>query len=215
MADALDAADAADPAHAPDAADAADLDRVLDADGLSVAPRHFPWIASLRYFDAGGDFTAGLAALLGGAMPRPLQCAHYAPAAGTGVRLICCHSTETLALCESSATGAALQAYCDGRADGCLVELTGGLWAWTVAGGRGADLIARLGSVAAVPGPGEARTARLAEIAATVVRVAPEELLLLVDRVYAEHLQAWMRETLADFPPGPASARVTVSDARD
>jgi hypothetical protein len=46
---------------------------------------------------------------------------------------------------------------------------------------------------------GEALTSRLAELAVLALCVRAGEILLLVDRVYADHLWAWIRESAADL----------------
>jgi hypothetical protein len=50
-----------------------------------------------------------------------------------------------------------------------------------------------------MPAVGEALTSRLAELTVTALRVQEQEIVLLVDRLYADHLLAWIRETIADF----------------
>jgi len=60
-------------------------------------------------------------------------------------------------------------------------------------------------SIAAPPlatasAPGEARRSRLADVPVLALAVRAGETLLVVDRGYAAHLMAWIRETLLDFP---------------
>ena len=50
-----------------------------------------------------------------------------------------------------------------------------------------------------LPEPGEARTGRLAELTVQTISVQAGEYLLLVERVYANHLFEWMSKTAADF----------------
>ena len=54
-------------------------------------------------------------------------------------------------------------------------------------------LFARIGGQGTLPALGEARSSRLAEVPVLAIRVHPGEVLLIVDRVYAEHLKAWIR----------------------
>jgi len=83
-------------------------------------------------------------------------------------------------------------------ADGCLVELTGGLRIVRLTGLRIADLLCRLGGTASVPAAGEARRSRMADLAVLALCVRDGETLLLVDRAHLPHLLAWIRETLLD-----------------
>jgi hypothetical protein len=50
-----------------------------------------------------------------------------------------------------------------------------------------------------VPQLGESLLGRLADLSVHSVRVQEEEVLLLVERLYADHLLGWIRETIADF----------------
>jgi hypothetical protein len=106
--------------------------------------------------------------------------------------------TETWLLSSSAEHIAAVEERAAGRTDGCCIEQTGGILIWKVGGVRTADFLARLGA-AVMPTPGEARTARLADLSVTRVCVRPAHIMLLVDRAYGPHVLGWMRETAADF----------------
>ena len=80
-----------------------------------------------------------------------------------------------------------------------MVVQTGGMRVLRVTGPKARDLLLRLGSVTAIPALGEARSARLAELQVLTACVQAGEYLLLVDRVYANHLLGWVRATVADF----------------
>jgi hypothetical protein len=80
-----------------------------------------------------------------------------------------------------------------------MVVQTGGIRVLRVAGSRARDLLLRLGSAQAIPALGEARTGRLAELQVLTACVQAGEYLLLVERVYANHLLEWVRATVADF----------------
>ena len=177
-----------------------DLDEVMNAADVSVRQRRFSRVGSLRYFEPEGAFIETIAAVVGGPMPRLLHAVRYAGATmGSEIILACCKPTETLALCSGAEQFASLERQAAGRTDGCLVEQTGGIWACTVTGTRAPDLITRLGAATAIPALGVAGISRLAELAVTSLCIRPGEIMLLVERVYSEHLAAWMRETLADF----------------
>jgi sarcosine oxidase gamma subunit len=80
-----------------------------------------------------------------------------------------------------------------------MVNQTGGLCVVRVQGRRTDYLLTRLGADSAIPGIGEARTGRFAELQATAVRFAADAMLLIVERVYADHLLEWMAVTADDF----------------
>ena len=86
-----------------------------------------------------------------------------------------------------------------GVPDGCMVDQTGGICVLRVQGVRAGDLLLRLGATTAVPDLGEARSGRLAELHVLTACVQAGEYLLLVERVYADHLIGWIRATAADF----------------
>ncbi len=68
-----------------------------------------------------------------------------------------------------------------------------------VCGPRTNDLLARLGADTVIPELGEARTGRLAELQATAVRIQADEVLLIIERVYADHMLEWINVTAADL----------------
>ena len=174
---------------------------------VTVRPVAFARTGALRYFGAAGAFAADVAAHAGGPVPQPLRAVHYAAeGAGanlseppSGIILAFRSPTETWVLCNATATFDAIERFAEQRADGCLVEQTGGIWCCSVSGARGGDFLARLGSILAVPRPGQAFTGRFADVAVTCACVRAGEMILLADRVYADHLTAWMRATLDDF----------------
>jgi sarcosine oxidase gamma subunit len=99
--------------------------------------------------------------------------------------------------------GAALAAVASGaaadRSAGCFVDQTGGILAWQISGARARDVLERIGSAASIAAPGEARTGRFAELPVLTLSVRAGEFVLLVERVYSEHLVGWISETAADF----------------
>jgi sarcosine oxidase gamma subunit len=84
---------------------------------------------------------------------------------------------------------------------GCCVDQSGGLWVLKATGARVSDLLLRVGSCASVAAPGSAQVTRIAEVPVMTLCVNPGETLLIVERVYAEHLLGWIRATAADFEP--------------
>lgn len=157
-------------------------------------------VASLRYFGIEGPFAAAVAAVTGAPLPAPLRAtALPADATGTaGLVLAWLRPTETLALCEQAAPLALLRERLAQAPGGHVVDLTGGLKALRARGTRVAELLSRLGS-SVPPAPGEAWRGRLADVQVLAVRVRADETLLVVDRLYAEHLRGWIAATLADW----------------
>ena len=151
-------------------------------------------IATLRYFTREGSFADTVRAITGMPLPAVLQAREEAQ-----LILAWRSPTETLCITRSNTRLAELGASLAASADGCLVELTGGLRILRLTGLRIADLLGRLGSTASVPVPGEARRSRIADVPVLAISLRAGETLLVVDRVYLPHLLAWIRETLLDF----------------
>jgi sarcosine oxidase gamma subunit len=172
----------------------------VEVAGLSVCVQRQVEVASLRYFDAADRFLAKVREFLGGPMPAPLR-ALRAEASLSGARFILLwrSPTETLLLSSDPAALAELDARVASEVDGCMVVQTGGIRVLSVAGPKARDLLLRLGSESALPAVGEARTGRLAELQVLTACVQAGEYLLLVERVYANHLLDWIRATVADF----------------
>lgn len=173
-------------------------DRVIEVAELSVWLEREWRAASLRYLDPTGEFADRVRTHLGAPLPAPLR-ALAIPRGGAGELILAWRSpTETLLLCAGAAF-AQFETQLAGAADGCMVDQSGGLWAVRVRGRRIGELLLRLGSTASTPNPGESRTSRLAELSVLALCVRAGEVLLLVERTYAEHLLGWIRETVADF----------------
>ena len=155
-------------------------------------------VATLRYFARTGAFAQAVRAAAGVELPRALEaCAPH------GELILAWRSpTETWCLAPHPARLAELAARLAGVADGCLVDLSGGLKVLHLAGPGIPDLLCRLGGTASVPHPGQARRGRLADVAAMALSVRAGETLLVVERSLLPHLLAWIRETLADLAAG-------------
>ena len=164
--------------------------------GLSVRVQRQVEVASLRYFDTADRFVAVLREFLGTPLPAPLGALR---ASGTRFILLWRSPTETLLLSYDPAALAELDERLASEVDGCMVVQTGGIRVLRVAGPKARDLLLRLGSTPAIPALGEARTGRLAELHVLTACVQAGEYLLLVERVYANHLLDWIRASVADF----------------
>ena len=177
-------------------ADATGAIERLEGAGLSVHLDDAMQTAALRYFAGDGALAVAVRELTGLALPKVLQAACTAD----GQLLLAWRSpTETLCLTDSRARLWDLEGKLTGVADGCLVNLSGGLQVWRVTGERIPDLLSRLGGTASIPRPGEARRGRMADVPELALCVRAGETLLVVDRAYSEHLMGGVRETLLDF----------------
>jgi heterotetrameric sarcosine oxidase gamma subunit len=163
--------------------------------GASLYVEERTGVATLRYFGREGGFARAVRAATGSALPEALAACEAC--AGT-MTLAWRSPTETLCVTsperiEELATRLA------NEHDGQLVDLSGGLKVVRLRGERIADLLCRLGGTASVPGVGEARRSRLADVPVLAFSVRAGETRLVVDRSYLPHLLGWSRETLRDF----------------
>lgn len=181
---------------------AQDIASGIEIDGLSVKVELGTPAASLRYFDSTGSFATLLREAVGRPLPEPLRAVSVSVNGSThdGNFILAWRSpTETVLLGGDQAAIAALERRLAGAMDGCLVNQTGGLCVFRVRGPKALDLLPRLAANSAIPALGEARSGRWAELHVLALCVQPGEFLLLVERVYADHLSAWIRTTVADF----------------
>lgn len=172
----------------------------VEAPGVRVSFDQGIHVASLRYFDPSGAFSRTVQASIGMQLPDRLCAACATQCTGAGTAVLAWRSpTETLLLCDGPALIARLQADVATQNDGCLVDQTGGMWVLRASGERIADLFARMGGQETLPATGAARRSRLAEIAVLALKVQPGEILLIVERLYVEHLMGWIRASAADL----------------
>jgi heterotetrameric sarcosine oxidase gamma subunit len=171
-------------------------DEALKAAGLTVRADLSMHVATLRYFESGGAFARAVQAATGVPLPAVQRALE---AEGGELTLAWRSPTETLLLSSSAGRLSQLEEALAHTGEGCLLNVTGGLTLLRVTGERIADLLCRLGGAACVPAVGEARRSRLADVPVLALAVREGEALLLVDRGYAAHLTAWIRETLLDF----------------
>jgi sarcosine oxidase gamma subunit len=173
---------------------------VVESPGVSVTADRGLLIASLRYFDHAGGFAAAAREAVGRALPEPLRAFQIGSATqGSYVILAWRSPTETLLLSNDRAAFEELERVLAAAPDGCLVNQTGGIDVLRARGEKAGNLLLRLGAATAIASLGEARSGRLAELQVLTVCVQPGEFLMLVERVYANHLIGWIRATAADF----------------
>ena len=155
--------------------------------------------ASLRYFTREGAFARMVSAVTGLDVPSELRAAHADDANHTGPLLAWRGATETILLTRDAGLVDALQASAATLGDGCVIDQTGGLLVLRAHGPAVMDLVARKAGHGAMPASGQSRRVRFAEVAVLIVKVRADEVLLIVDRIYAPHLMASIRVSAADL----------------
>jgi heterotetrameric sarcosine oxidase gamma subunit len=172
--------------------------RSLTAAGVSIDVDTRLQLGALRYCDP-ADVQAALQRVTGSPVPATRRAIVTAAADGESVLLLWRGPSETLVASATTAPLVALAAELATATQACLVDQSGGFWALRIRGPRSVDLLVRLGATTCVPQLGESLLGRLADLSVHSVRVQEEEVLLLVERLYADHLLGWIRETIADF----------------
>jgi len=150
-------------------------------------------IASLRYYNPRGVFAAALPALRI-AVPEPLRCVVVRPPAAAAGIYAWRSPTETVWICDSPPRFDEIKSALKEADDGYLVDQTSGRRLVQLRGPRSGKLLAHLGSGFAEMAVGASKIGRMADIAVVVCRPSEEEWLLVVDRLYLEHL-------LGSLPP--------------
>jgi heterotetrameric sarcosine oxidase gamma subunit len=169
----------------------------IEAAGILVESMQSIQVASLRYFDASGPFAAAVRDCVGGPLPAPLSAAAMNAPSGAQCILAWRSPTETWLLCDDPAAFAEMQEKLLSPA-GCMVNQTGGLCALRLRGAKVRDLLLRLGASASVPGVGEARSSRVADLHVLIISLEADDWILMVERVYVAHLREWIEQTIAD-----------------
>ena len=150
-------------------------------------------IASLRYYNTRGVFSAALSKLRI-VVPEPLRCKVAQPTLGALDILAWRSPTETVWICDSQPRFDEVKSALKEADDGYLVDQTGGRRLVQLRGPPSGKLLARVGSGFAEIGVGASKIGRMADIAVLVCRPSEEQWLLVVDRLYLEHL-------LGSLPP--------------
>jgi len=172
---------------------------VAQAGGVRVEAVRGLWAASLRYFDPAGSFAAAVLESIGLPLAQPLSAAQSRASHDAQVILAWRSPTDTLLLCDGQAAFAEIEQRLLAAADGCMVDQTGAFRVFRVQGQRAREVLQRMGATTAIPGLGQARGGRMAEVHVLTICIEPGEFLLVIERVYADHLTEWVRATLADF----------------
>jgi sarcosine oxidase gamma subunit len=173
---------------------------MVDAPGLYVGVESGWQIASLRYFERAGGFADAVREAVGRPLPEQLRAVQTVrPEDNVQWVLAWRNTSETLLLCQSRIAFAELEQHLAGKADGCMVDQTGGVSVIRMRGPRARELLLRLGASTAIPSLGEALSSRCAEVHVLTACIEEGEFLSLVERVYAAHLLEWIRVTAGDF----------------
>jgi sarcosine oxidase gamma subunit len=161
-----------------------ELFAAIEAKELAVDGIRAMQVASLRYFDPAGSFGALVQNVTSSPLPQTLR-ADTVSIGGDATFILAWRSpTETLLLSTDQEAFADLKERLAGATDGCMVDQTGGLCAVRVRGAKAGDLLLRLGSSASIPGVGEARSSRLADLAVLALCIQHGTLILLIERVH-------------------------------
>jgi heterotetrameric sarcosine oxidase gamma subunit len=156
--------------------------------------------ASLRYFGADNEFTRWLGDATGLKIPDALRTSHRNGDDARAATVLAWRSpTETILLTRDAGFLESLKGGSQAVAGGCVVDLSGGLLTFRARGDAVAALVATKAGSGAMPSMGEARRTRFADVSVMLVKVQPDELWLVVDRIYAPHLMASIRASVADL----------------
>lgn len=156
-------------------------------------------VASLRYFEA-ARAEPRIAAALGCGLPAAGRLArHGLPGSAEPFALVWRSPSETWLLAGTPAPIDAARRDLGTSDDVWFLDQSGGIRGVHLAGSRVLAVLQRLGSSLSIPRVGETRTGRFADVVVTVAGWQADEFLLLVERVYCDHLLEWIRETLADL----------------
>jgi sarcosine oxidase gamma subunit len=156
-------------------------------------------VASLRYFDSMGEFARAVETSIAIALPRPLRANGAIRAGGAGAVLAWRSPSESLLICSDAAPLTKLRTDVAHLKEGCVVDQTGGAWVFRTSGTHISDLFERMAGQATLPALGEARASRVADVPVLAIQVTPDEVLLIVERLYAEHMMGWVRASAADL----------------
>jgi sarcosine oxidase gamma subunit len=172
----------------------------VNVNGVSVSLDPRMAVVSLRCFDSHGQFSRAVQSFLGVPLPGKLRATYASQLTGADKSIAAWRSpTETLFLCNSSDQIVQLHANVASLSDGCIVDQSGGLLVFRTSGPSITDLFARIGGQATLPVVGESRRSRLADIPVSAIRMHTMEILLVVERVYAEHMMSWIRVSAAEI----------------
>lgn len=174
----------------------------ISAPELVVAIDEDVRAASLRYFASmAADISGSLEAAVGLPIPDALKATSVRTDGQQETSILAWLSpTETLLLSTNDLRFDQLAA-CITVAGGYFVDQTDGFSVIKLTGKGTEELLVRIGVSDSFPDLGEAKRSRMADISVLAIRVCHEETLLVVNRIYTEHLMNWIRVSALDFEP--------------
>ena len=104
--------------------------------------------------------------------------------------------TETVLIARKGEVGAVLDEL-PPSSDGYALDMTGPFSLVTCCGPQIASVFARLGGPGTLPGVGEAKRGRIAEVPGLAICVREGECHILVEHYYGHHLNEWIRQGAA------------------
>lgn len=173
----------------------------METAGVTVRVDRGLHVAAIRYVDPSAIKDV-VTAVLGVEIPAPLRAVWPPPAGGAGVGeclVLWRNPHESWLISSDAAPSSAIAAALREATMACIVDQTGGIRPIRIRGRRRGDLLIRLASVASIPATNQALAGRWADVTAVAVGSSDDETILLVERVYADHILGWIRETLADL----------------
>lgn len=169
----------------------------IEAPGITVVADAAMSVASLRYFMPSGAFVAVVRRHLG--VDLPLDSNSIAITDRPATLLAWRRPGECLLISPDCGIVDELVAASGGFSDGRAINLTHGTCVLRIGGCRSAELFSRVGCHGSMPPPESARATRVAELHVMLIRALSDDILLLIDRLYVEHLMRWIRASIADL----------------
>lgn len=171
--------------------------RPIEGPGITVAADSGMTVTSLRYFMPNGPFATVARRYLG--VDLPLEPNAIAIADRPATVLTWRRPGECLLISPDSGIIDGIMKASGRLADGRAINLTDGTCVLRIRGSRSAELFSRIGGHDSMPPARSSRASRVAELPVILIRAQSDDMLLLVDRVYVEHLMQWLRASVADF----------------
>jgi heterotetrameric sarcosine oxidase gamma subunit len=169
----------------------------IESPGITVVSDAAMTVASLRYFVADGGFAAAVRRHLG--VDLPIDPNSIAIADRPTTLLAWRRPGECLLISPEFGLADELVTTSGGLSDGRAINLTDGTCVLRIGGHRSAELLSRMSCHGSIPLADSARATRVAELPVVLIRALSDEVLLLIDRLYVEHLMQWIRASIADF----------------
>lgn len=154
-------------------------------------------VASLRYFMPNGAFATAVRRHLG--VGLPIDSNSIAITGRPTTLLVWRRPGECLLISPESGIFDELVTASGGLSDGRAIDLTDGTCVLRIGGRRSAELLSRISCHGSIPPAGSARATLVAELPVVLISALSDDILLLIDRLYVEHLMRWIRVSIADF----------------